>query len=250
MLVHDAPGPCPYIDGEIARLPFRLPVRRLEPDELDERLRAGDRRQGAFLYRPDCPSCRACIPLRLDVNEFVEGRTHRRILRRGVRELRVEAGRPLVDDRRVELYNLHRRARGLDLERAPISADGYREFLGRSSCDSFELRFSREGRLVAVAIVDRSAEALSAVYCHYDPAILDLSPGTFSILVQVALCRAWGLRHLYLGLYVEGSEIMEYKARFLPHERRVDGAWQKITEYRAPAPRRAPGQRTPTPPTP
>jgi arginine-tRNA-protein transferase len=79
-----------------------------------------------------------------------------------------------------------------------------------------------------VALVDRAEDALSAVYCYYDPTYGSLSLGTYSILKQIELCRSWGLRYLYLGLYIAGSEHMRYKARFLPHERLLDGRWTEF----------------------
>jgi arginine-tRNA-protein transferase len=76
-----------------------------------------------------------------------------------------------------------------------------------------------------VALVDRADDSLSAVYCYYDPSYEKLGLGTYSILKQIELCRQWGLRFLYLGLYIEGSVHMRYKARFLPHQRLLDGQW-------------------------
>src|SRR5665213_963323 len=72
----------------------------------------------------------------------------------------------------------------------------------------------------------RIEEALSAVYCYYDPVLEKLGIGTYSVLKQIELCKSWELRYLYLGLYISDSERMRYKARFLPHQRRIDGAWQ------------------------
>ncbi|HEY1537258.1 MAG TPA: hypothetical protein VGF76_24725 [Polyangiaceae bacterium] len=46
------------------------------------------------------------------------------------------------------------------------------------------------------------------------------------MLKQIELCKSWGLRYLYLGLYISDSERMRYKARFLPHQRRIDGVWR------------------------
>lgn len=225
LIVYDEPQPCPYLEGRIARLPLRIPARPLTRGELGQRLDSGDRRQGIFLYHTSCPGCRACEPIRIDVRAFDFSRTHRRTLRNGDSRLRVEVGPTLVDERRIELYNRHKALRGLGSGRAPIDADGYREFLVLTSCETFELRYLLGEELLGVAIVDRAHDSLSAVYCYYDPSFTAVGIGTYSILKQIELCRDWHLPYLYLGLYIAGSTHMRYKARFLPHERLLDGRW-------------------------
>jgi arginine-tRNA-protein transferase len=227
-LVHDEEETCPYLAAERARLPLRLPARTLRGSELDERLAAGDRRNGPLLYRPACAACDACRPLRLDVRIFRPSATHRRVLRRGDRALTVDVGTPEANDERVTLYNRHLVGRGLSRGYPPIDLDGYRQFLAETCCDTFELRYSIGGSLVGVAITDRGAQALSAVYCYYDPEYARLAIGVYSILRQLALCRELGLRYLYLGLYVVGAPVMAYKSRFLPHEQRIGGVWRDI----------------------
>lgn len=227
-VVYDGLTHCPYIPGQIARLPMRLPDRPLSPDDMDERLLQGDRRQGVLLYRPRCPLCNACEPIRLPVDDFHLSRTQRRIRQRGDREVRVVLGRPRVSTEKVALYNAHKQGRGLWVGDAPIDADGYQEFLVDTCVDSIELEYWHEGRLVGVAISDRAAKSLSAVYCFYDPELSRLSLGVYSILKQIEMCRDWSLSHLYLGLYVGACAAMSYKASYLPHERLVQGAWRRF----------------------
>jgi arginine-tRNA-protein transferase len=205
-------------------MPLRLPVRRLSPVELAPRLAAGDRRSGPLLYRPTCPRCDACRALRIEVEQFDWRCRLRRILRRNYRRLHVELGPPLADARRVALYNAHLEGRGLARE-APMDLERYRQSLTESCCDSFELRYLLDGQLVGVAIGDRASDALSAVSCYYDPGLRALSLGTYSILKQLELARAWGLRWLYLGLYVIGCDAMAYKATFHPHEQLEGERW-------------------------
>ena len=90
------------------------------------------------------------------------------------------------------------------------------------------MRYFLDQRLVAVAIVDRGATSLSAVYTFFDPDLERLSLGTYSILKQIDLCRRWKLPYLYLGLYIAKCPTMVYKARFVPHERLLDGAWRSV----------------------
>jgi arginine-tRNA-protein transferase len=227
-VVHDVPSPCVYLPGEIARLPLRLPERMLTPDELSERLEAGDRRQGLLFYRPTCPTCRACEPIRIEVERFRPSRTQRRIYRRGEAALRTRIGRPSVSQDRVDVYNRHKRERGLSAGEGPLDVETYRELFAASCVDTLEVRYERAEKLVAVAISDRAADSLSAVYCYFDPSYSDLSPGAYSILKQIELCREWRLRYLYLGLHVVGCRAMRYKAGYLPHERLVGGEWRRF----------------------
>lgn len=228
LIVYDKAQRCPYLSHRTARMPLRLPSRPLDREELDARLAAGDRRQGFVLYRTACPSCEACEPIRLDALDFQFSRSHRRVLKRGDAALRVTIGPPTVDQRRVDLYNLHKQGRGLDDGQPAIDQEGYRDFLVSTCCDSFELRFSLGGKLIGVAISDRGARSISAVYCCFDPRYSNYSIGSYSILKQLELCKSWGLRHLYLGLYIADCDRMLYKARFVPHERLLKGSWVRF----------------------
>jgi leucyl-tRNA---protein transferase len=226
LIVYDRAQRCPYLQDRVARMPLRLPARPLDRRELDERLEAGDRRQGFVLYRTACPQCVSCEPIRIPAAGYVLTRSQRRIVQRGDQGLKVLVGPPIVNDRRVAIYNAHKSSRGLNDGQPPIDDDGYRDFLVSTCCESFELSYYLEGELVGVAIVDRGERSLSAVYCCYDPAVSRFGIGTYSILKQLELCRSWSLDYLYLGLYIAECDAMLYKARYRPHQRLIDGEWR------------------------
>lgn len=225
IVVFDSLHPCSYLPGRTARLPYRRPVENLTPEQFDARLAAGDRRSGKFLYRTMCPACRACQPMRLDVAAFRPDATQRRMERRGEQLLHVNIGEPAVDAQRVALFNRHRDERGLTSGESAIDEQSYAEFLTASCCATLEISYWHQHDLVAVAIADAGRTALSAVYCYYDPSFRRLSLGTYSVLRQVALCRATQRRYLYLGFYIAQSPHMSYKSRFRPHQRLVSGVW-------------------------
>ncbi len=60
---------CPYLDGESARMPLRMPLLKLEPEEIDKLLYDGNRRTGEFIYKTECAACQACggVPPRYHV---------------------------------------------------------------------------------------------------------------------------------------------------------------------------------------
>jgi arginine-tRNA-protein transferase len=141
----------------------------------------------------------------------------------------VQLGRIEVDEGRLALYRTHERGRGLDRDgRPPIDMAGYESAFALTCVEGFEVRYLVEGRLAGVAVTDRGARALSAVYTFWDPAHAGLSLGTFSILTQIELARRWGLDWLYLGLAIRDNHSMAYKLAFMPHERRIGGSWQRF----------------------
>ena len=228
ILVFDEPHPCAYLPGRTARLPHRFPLERLSPAEFDCRLAEGDRRSGVLLYRPQCQGCQACEPIRLDVTQFAVGRTQRRVLKKGDERLRLRVGPPIVDPRRIDLFNKHRRLRQLEHGEGPIDEEGYAQFLAETCCETWEIAYFLDDRLVSVSICDAGENSLSAVYCYFDPDLAALSLGTYAVLKQVELCRQSDRRYLYLGFYVAHSPHMRYKAKFHPHQRLIAGQWRQF----------------------
>lgn len=224
----DVEETCPYLPNRLAVLPFYLTDYRAQPEAFDQALEEGIRRSGIFIYHTQCPGCNACEPIRIPVEDFAPRRRHRRVLKKAEAELRVEIGDPMVDRQRVELYNKHKVGRGLGEPGSEVDLRSLKEFIGITCCDSREFRYYRGDDLVGIAIADVGKEAMSAVYCYFDSDLSDLGIGNFSVLKQIEACRAWGLKYLYLGFYVAGNAHMKYKASYLPHERRIDGEWQRF----------------------
>ncbi|GAB5401936.1 MAG: hypothetical protein Aurels2KO_01670 [Aureliella sp.] len=139
--------------------------------------------------------------------------------------MKVVGGSPEVDDRRVELFNTHRRERGLDRRNEIVEADGYSQFLIQSCCAVLEISQWLEDQLIAVSIVDVGANSASAVYTYFDPQYSHLSPGTVAILKGIEFCQRKKLKWFYLGMYVADNSHLSYKDRFLPQERLMDGTW-------------------------
>lgn len=224
-VVIDEQEVCPYLPGQTARMPLSLPDSRIEPQQLDQLLDLGYRRSGVFFYRTACPNCKACEPLRLDVSTFQQTRSLRRVWNKTNANCEVRLSPPILDQRRVDLFNLHRSQRNLDHGNPPADMADYKSFLLDAPCDSLEISVWHEDRLIAVSITDVGSESLSAVYCFFDPAASTWSPGTFAILSQIELAKRWQRKWVYLGLYVAENRHLNYKGRFRPHARRIDENW-------------------------
>ncbi len=232
-VVIDESDVCPYLPEQTARMPLCVPSVALTGEQVDRLLDAGYRRSGWFYYRTQCPSCSACEPLRIDVSQFEPSRSQRRAMKLGNQHFSLEWRKPTIDAQRLRLFNKHRRERALDRGNAAASASDYQSFLLNASCQVLELGLHYQQQLVAISITDLGANSLSAVYCFFDPEYAWLSPGTYAILQQIELGKMllaqatagqpaftpW----LYLGLYVQQNSHLNYKAKFLPHQRRIGG---------------------------
>jgi len=223
-LVHDAEEDCPYLNGQVARMPLRWQMRGLSGEELDASLAQGDRRVGRMLYRTQCPTCSACEPLRVLVQDFKPSKSQRRVGRKN-QDIKVTVGPAVFSEERLKLYNRHKVERGLSRDGKMMTQEGYEGWFLRSCADTVELCFELDGRLAGVSIVDVGARDSSSVYHYFDPELANRSMGTFSVLVELAWSRSRGGRHHYLGLYVNDCDRLNYKSRFGPNERRVDGGW-------------------------
>jgi len=224
-VVWDQPEPCPYLPGQTARQPLRLPYRALQHAEFDAQLDSGDRRSGPLLYTTQCPSCSACEPLRVPVARFEASESQRRVIRRNVDVVQVEMGPLAVDQERLTIFNRHKFERGLSTTGEPMTATAYRQWFIDTCADTREIRYRVGGRLVAVSIIDFGATSASSVYHYFDPDHAQRSLGVYSVLVEIELCRELGLEWYYLGYYVRDCSHLAYKATYWPHERRIGGVW-------------------------
>ena len=215
-------GPCPYLPDREFHAFHPVPN---PPDTPDYRtlMDLRFRRSGNHLYMPVCPTCNACKPIRVDVDEFRPRDDQRRCLARN-RDLHVSWQPRGLDDERRALFlryelAVHDRSRPEDEDPAAFLAED-----GGIAGGELHAR-DADGRLLAVSVLDRFADALSSVYCYYDPDQPRRSLGTFMALAEIGHCQRHGLSWLYLGFLVRDCAKMAYKARYRPHEVLEDGVW-------------------------
>ena len=226
-IVHDEPEPCPYIDGETARLPLRWQFRRLSPAAFDDSLAGGDRRVGRMLYRTACGTCRACEPIRIPVSSFVPSKSQKRVIKKN-RDVVVESGPSMFSAEKLALYNLHKQERGLSRDERPMVRRGYEGWFVQSCTQTIDMEYRVGGRLIGCGILDLGQRDTSSVYFFFDPAESKRSLGVFSVLMEVAWLRSQGGRFHYLGLYVETCRHLSYKSGYYPHHRLVGGTWSRF----------------------
>jgi arginyl-tRNA--protein-N-Asp/Glu arginylyltransferase len=218
-------APCPYLPNRAERR-LVTSLDRSDADDRHERLmQTGFRRAQRFAYRPACPGCRACVPVRIPVARFAMTRGWRRILRRNADLSACE--RPLVaTEEQFELFTRYLLGRHAEGGMSAMSWTDYRAMIDDSPVAGLVAEWRRpDGSLIAVSLTDRCASGLSGVYKFFDPAEGRRSLGSLIVLWHVQRARELRLPYVYLGYWVAGSAKMAYKARFRPLEQLTVEGW-------------------------
>ncbi len=221
------PHKCGYLPGRSAVTIFVDPRRRPSVATYTMLSQHGFRRSGDHIYRPQCPDCNACVPVRIPVDEFELRRAQRRTLARNA-DVKLCAKPAEFHAEHYALYERYIRARHAGGSMENPDQDSYLEFLTATWSDTVFYELRTGSRLLGVAVVDHLEDGLSAVYTFYDPDEGRRSLGRLAILKQVELARTLQLRWLYLGYWIGDCRKMAYKTEYWPLECLRRGHWSRL----------------------
>jgi arginine-tRNA-protein transferase len=223
---------CSYLPDEQERLLVYAEENDFQAWQYSQLIQAGFRRSGEQIYRPHCPSCKACKSVRIPVADFTPTRSQKRILRKNKGFTVKFADKPASSY--YPLYARYITQRHADGSMYPPSKEQFDNFV---LCDWMKTHFleAYDGdKLIAVAVTDvvdenEQSNALSALYTFFEPELEQSSLGTWMILQQIEQAKHLGYQYVYLGYYVEGCQKMSYKHKFLPFEQFIDNQWQRVS---------------------
>ncbi|MDN6318407.1 MAG: arginyltransferase [Marinobacter sp.] len=220
---------CSYLPDREATTMFVDPRANIDKKLYSQLTSLGFRRSGSHYYRPHCEDCNACIPVRLNVNDFRPDRSQRRVMKKNS-DLECTLVPATFRESYYQLYANYVELRHKDGDMYPPSREQFTSFLVEGATDSLFLEMRKDGVLVALAAVDSLDDGLSAIYTVFDPDLEHRSLGTFAVLWQIEETRRRSLPHLYLGYWIKQCRKMNYKTRFKPIEALQDGLWQTLED--------------------
>ncbi|MBX2879842.1 MAG: arginyltransferase [Granulosicoccus sp.] len=219
---------CSYLDNREAVNIYADPHHPHPRAVYNQLIRRGFRRSGEYVYRPGCTDCSACTPVRILTERFKQRRTDKRNLSINS-DLNVEFLPSVFTDEYFDLYQRYLSARhpagGMD----DPDPEDFSRFLLNPWGETLFLTARLDGKLLAVAVTDATADGLSAVYTFFDTDYARRGLGRYAILQQIRLCTIMSFPYLYLGYWVDGCDKMQYKTSFQPQEHFDGHDWQIYT---------------------
>ncbi len=222
------PRPCPYLSGRTEQNIFTELLGPNSGNLYDALSQAGFRRSHNLAYRPACPGCQACIPVRVAAERFMPTKSQRRVLGHN-RDVSALDQPPVATVEQYRLFAGYLTDRHDDGEMAGMNFAEYTAMIEDSPLPSYIAEYrDGEGRLLAACLTDQLEDGLSAVYSFFDTGEARRSLGTFIILDLIESTRRQGLQYLYLGYWIRGSRKMAYKERFRPLEALGPIGWESF----------------------
>ncbi|NMP32392.1 arginyltransferase [Thalassotalea sp. M1531] len=220
--------PCNYIEGEQERLLIVIDELIKQPSKYEFLMHQGFRRSGEQVYRPHCSQCTACQSLKVMVGKFEPSKSQKRNLKKNstlIIKYSTEAKHEYYQLFEQYINTLH-----ADGAMFPASKEQFNNFLFTRICDQVFIEIYNEDKLISVAVTDDIPNALSAVYTFYHPDYRANGIGVFSILKQIEYAQTLNKEFLYLGYQIDDCQKMNYKSKFLPHQRLDGNQWQIINK--------------------
>ena len=218
---------CPYLDDQKSASIIVDPEHTIEPELFAMLSRSGFRRSGEMLYSPKCPTCAACVSVRIPVGQFKPSRSQKRVWKKNT-DLTTRIKDVSFQQEHFELYLRYQRARHADSSMCDDDQNKYVAFIESKFSKSKFVCFYQDDKLVGISVVDQFAGGLSAVYTFFEPELSDRSLGTYAILYLVRLAQVKDVPYVYLGYWIKDSQKMGYKTNFRPLEGYFDRNWKTL----------------------
>ncbi|NND83416.1 MAG: arginyltransferase [Gammaproteobacteria bacterium] len=218
---------CPYMPDRQSASILVDPDHDVDPALFGMLSRSGFRRSGEMLYSPKCPTCNACVSVRIPVASFRPSRSQKRVWRKNM-DLRISLEKVEFKQPHFEMYLRYQKSRHPESSMCDEDPKKYIGFIDSEFSESRFLCMFLDNKLIGISVLDQFEQGVSAVYTFFEPEHSARSLGTYAIMTMIKLARLRNVPHVYLGYWIDGSPKMDYKRRFKPLEGYRDRHWVEL----------------------
>ncbi|MEM9981629.1 MAG: arginine-tRNA-protein transferase, partial [Bacteroidota bacterium] len=185
------------------------------PILLDQLLADGWRHFGHCFFRDQLNSYQGkmvrVLPLRIRLADFTFKKSQKKIIKKNSHS-RVVIREVCIDATKHALFHKHKQR---FKDNVP---DSLYDFLSPQPAllptHMVECCLYEQDELYAVSFLDIGQQAVSSVYAIFNPAYGALSPGIYTLLVEIQYALKLQKEYLYLGYAHEGTSFYDYKKGF------------------------------------
>ena len=214
--------PCSYLNEQQEQL--MVIQNQVDSESFDRLLAVGFRRSGNSIYKPKCPNCMACQPIRIPVSDFSPSRRQRRTLKKN-KDLVIKISSELTSAY-YPLYEKYISLRHQDSTMYPPTKTQFEQFLGAGWMKPKYIELYSAKGLIAVGVTDFLPSSLSAIYTFFDPMEDKRSLGSLMILIQCKLAMNFDKNFVYLGYQIDNNKKMNYKTAYKPYQVLSEQGWK------------------------
>ena len=141
--------------------------------------------------------------------------------------VKMKIGDPVYSEEKFRLYLKHKERFNSLLDDVE-DEQNFRMSFYVNTPFGIEFEYYLDGKLVGVALGDKTSKSFSAIYTFYDVPSKRMSLGTYSVLKQLEYAQQYCMKYFYLGYYIAENASLTYKASFRPNEVYMGREWRRF----------------------
>ncbi|MGE4313081.1 MAG: hypothetical protein AB7E85_02260 [Pseudobdellovibrionaceae bacterium] len=227
--IHGSKRPCSYLEGcNLLQAHFvAANLRSPDPEFLERNTlrygrfqlyRMGMIANGLYAAAPQCDPCNACVPLRINSAKFEPSKSQMRLITERRKRFAVYVESTERDGRTNHAhYALHTRYLQARHPESGMRQASEQDFYRNANGLTHRLCIhdtENNNRLVGLATFDVLRNEACFHYLSYDPDYMSFSLGKYGWLSLIDHCMNEGIKHMYVGSWVDGSPKLDYKKNF------------------------------------
>lgn len=180
---------------------------------------SGFRRFGKMYFRPICGDCNECQSIKIDVDNFIFSKSHRRAMKKA-EHFSSYIQTPTLTKAHITLFKKYHlymsEKKGWNYQETSPE-HYYNSFVSGHENYGYEVLYYDKDKLIGVDLIDILEDGISSIYFYYDPDYIDFSLGKLSLLFQIKYAKSSHKKWIYLGYYVEECSSLSYKSDYKPY---------------------------------
>lgn len=209
---------CSYLKAKEQTMHYKI-IDNCDARYSQNLIERGFRRFGKMYFRPICKDCNDCQSLKIDVENFVLSKSHRRVLKKA-QHFKSYLQTPTLTQAHLDLfekYHLYMHEKKGWQYQKTSAEHYYNSFVSGHEDYGYEVLYYDKEKLVGVDLIDILEDGVSSIYFYYDPDYLEYSLGKLSLLLQTQYAKKAKKKWIYLGYYVEDCPSLSYKSSYKPY---------------------------------